>query len=282
MNWRTIGFEKQKKFFIEAVKNGSLDHAYLFHGPAMIGKQLFAFDLYELINNRTASINEPDFLFVSPKSEKEEGTKIYIENIRGLKTFLSLKPYFGPYKFILINDAERLTPEASNALLKTLEEPTPNTILVLISNSSRSLLPTITSRCQVINFLPHSERELIDFIEINKIFKYNKEFLLPMAQGRIGWLKWANENIKEIDQSINDLKKIIKGNTFEKIAYVKKIYEKETYPVAVASWLHWLYNHQSEIPESGHILKELIKLNNIISQPQYNHRLALENALLNF
>src|SRR3989344_731588 len=280
MNWQTIGFKAQKKYLEQAAKADNLAHAYLFTGNDMIGKQMFARDLYALVNGREATVNEPDFKLISPRVEEDE-TKIYIEDIRDLKSFAFLRPYYGPYKFIIINDADRLTPEASNALLKVLEEPTPKTILILISSKSRMLLPTITSRCQHINFMSHDEAALIEYMDKLKLSKGDHTLLISMAHGRIGWLQWATEHIKEIQESLGDLDKVLKGTLADRMAYAKKIYERETYPTTLANWMYWLHGNRKEIPHADRVLKELNRLHLIIAQPQYNHRLALENTLIN-
>ena len=102
MNWNTIGFDKNKKYFINIVKNGHLSHAYLFCGPEGIGKKMFAYDIFRLVNHREPENlkgqSDPDFKLLTPRLEEDDlpagrhGTKIYIEDIRNLKSFLSLKP----------------------------------------------------------------------------------------------------------------------------------------------------------------------------------------------
>ena len=124
-----IGHSKNKKYFDIVLKSGYLSHAYVFSGPEMIGKKLFAQDLYKTINQKE-EIRDADFDYkmISPRLAEDDlpadrhGTKIYIEDIREVKVFLSLKPNVGPYKFVIIDDAHCLTPEGSNALLKILEE----------------------------------------------------------------------------------------------------------------------------------------------------------------
>lgn len=279
MTWQSIGFQNQKKYFEQAVKAGSLAHAYLFAGPEMIGKQMFARELFALANNREMA-SDPDLKVISPRLEEDE-TKIYIEDIRDVKAFLSLKPYYGSYKFVIINDADRLTPEASNALLKALEEPSPKSVLVLITSRAKTLLPTIASRCQLMNFLPHAEAELTKYLAERKLAKADQALLVSMAHGRIGWLDYAAENIKEVRDSVADLQKVLKSGLAERMAYAKKIYEKETYPATVANWIYYLHGNSSAAPGAAAVLRELSKLNTILAQPQYNHRLALENSLIN-
>src|SRR3989344_6540052 len=101
MNWTIKDFDKNKHYFEDAVKNGNLSHAYLFCGPEGIGKKMFAYNLFRLINQREPD-SDPDFKLLTPRLDEDE-TKIYVEDVRDLKSYLSLKPYYGPYKFVVIN-----------------------------------------------------------------------------------------------------------------------------------------------------------------------------------
>src|SRR3989338_8257663 len=162
-----IGHHKQKKYFANIIKNGSLSHAYLLSGPEMIGKKLFVLSLYELLNGRKSE-NDPDFKLVSPKIEDGE-TKLYIEDIRDIKKNLSYKPYSGPYKVVVIDDAHRVTIEAANALLKVLEEPSVFSILFLVTHIPKSLPETILSRCEEVAFLPAQSSEVTEFLQNRKL-----------------------------------------------------------------------------------------------------------------
>ena len=249
MNWRVISHDKNKKYFEGVVKNGNLSHAYIFSGPPGIGKKEFAQNLFRLINNREPA-NDPDFKLISPRIEEDDlsagrhGTKIYIENTRELKSFLSLKPYYGPYKFVVINDADRLTIEASNSILKSLEEPSPFSVIVLITSKPKLLLATVLSRCEPVQFL---------------------------SSGR----KKIDENTQ---RSIAEFMKISKRDFSERLQYAQRIYEKENYQELVVNLIHHL---RSEKSQNFRTLRNLLELNYLVSQPQFNHRLAIENFLIN-
>lgn len=227
-----------------------LAHAYLFYGPEGVGKKNFAHELFCIVNGRDPE-KDPDFKFITPRVDDGHlpagqtgghGTKIYINDIRDLKSFLSFRPYFGPYKFVVINDADRLETEASNAFLKMLEEPSPSTVVILISSKPKLMLPTILSRCETVSFRPLFERTVS----------------------------------AEDQKQINEFNKILKQGICERIQYAKKIYEKENYQNLVKNLI---YNLQAE--SNTKILKGLLRLNHIVSQSQYNHRLAIENFLIN-
>lgn len=242
MNWNTTGFEKNKKYFINTVKNGNLSHAYIFSGPEGIGKKMFAYDIFRLVNQREPE-GDPDFKLLTPRLEDDE-TKIYIEDVRKLKSYLSFKPYFGPYKFVVINDADRLVPEAANAFLKMLEEPFPFTIIILISSKPKFILPTVLSRCEKVQFLPSHEKE-ID---------------------------------KKTSQAIAEFMKVAKDGVCERMQYAEKLFAGKDYQNLVVGLIHTLRARENP---NHKVLKNLLKLNSLLSQPQFNHRLALENFLIN-
>jgi DNA polymerase III gamma/tau subunit len=154
------GHKKQTELLQKALERGKLAHAYVFAGPAGVGKKTIAKKLgMRMLEEGVAGSGErgdyfhPDFLEIS----SEDGIKI--EQIRELIYKLSLKPYQAKHKVALIDNAEQLTNEAANALLKSLEEPKDYTYIFLITSNAHSLPKTILSRCQKINFGPLTEQE---------------------------------------------------------------------------------------------------------------------------
>ena len=238
----TTRHNSNRKYFEGLVKNSMLAHAYLFSGPEGAGKKDFAYDLFRLVNGREPE-GDPDLKLLTPRTEEDE-TKIYIKDIRELKSYLSFKPYYGPYKFVVVNDADRLEAEASNAFLKMLEEPSPFTVIVLISSKPKMILPTILSRCESVRFLRSGEKEL------------------------------DRETIK----AINEFVKAAKLGIPARLKYAEKLYKEEDYQKLVVGLIHWLHAREKKNPR---VMKALLQLNNIVSQPKYNHRLAIENFLIN-
>jgi hypothetical protein len=276
-----IGHTKQKKYFNNLYKNNSLSHAYLFTGQEMIGKKLFAIKLFELINGQIPE-NHPDFVLISPNF-KEEETKIYIEDVRKLKSFFRLKPHTGPYRVAVIDDGHRLTEEAANALLKILEEPPEFSVLILISYMPGLIPATILSRCERVRFATANKEEISSYMAGNKIKREDKEFLIKLAGGRIGLINrlMEGDGISEARKAVDDLRKLLSSGIYEKMNYAKTVHQKGNYQAGVDYWLNWVSAHVTTSPKNEKIVKELLALNQIISQPQYNHRLALENFLLN-
>lgn len=167
-----IGHQQQIDRLIAAVSQQRVAHAYLLSGPPGIGKKLVALHFARQLLCETAqgcgacsachkvdSGSHPDLSILI-----SEGSYLKIEQIRTLQQFLLLRPLEGRYKICLIDDAEKLTVEAANALLKTLEEPQPGTILLLISSRPEQLLPTIRSRCQQLRFSKIPRPELTEHL----------------------------------------------------------------------------------------------------------------------
>lgn len=282
MTWQTIGFPKQKKMFESLIATSELSHAYILEGPAQIGKKLFAQDLFVKANNRKSfDPNDPDLFVLAPAIE-EGDTKIYIENIRDLKTFLTLRPFYGPYQFVIIDDAHRLTPEASNAFLKLLEEPSGKVVFMLITSQPQELLPTISSRAQHISFLPHSDKVVAEALSETKLSKADQDMVASIARGRIGWAMAATtKGVKDIKQAIADFSTLLKSPLGERMVYAKTMFEKQPYQEQINYWLAWAYTNRATLPNAHRVLTQLLTLHQYIQQPQYNHRALLENALIN-
>lgn len=156
-----------------ALAGGRLHHAYLFAGPDGIGKGLAAQALAEALLcavprgdgdacgqcpscRRSAARGHPD-LHIVERGKKPDGApeaSIRIDQVRALQRALSFKAYEGGRRVVLMLEPDRMNPSTANALLKTLEEPGPNTHFALVTDSPHRLLPTILSRCQRVRFGP--------------------------------------------------------------------------------------------------------------------------------
>ena len=189
MQWHDlIGHERQKEWFDRAVERRRLANTFLFLGPDGVGKRAFAKLLAKsLLCHRCppgklepcgacedcAQVNamtHPDLIEISKPADK---SNIPLEAIigppearrsEGLCHDIGLRPYSGKRKIAILDDADALAVEGANALLKTLEEPPPDSVLILMSVSLQKQLPTIRSRCQVIRFQPLNHQQLAQLI----------------------------------------------------------------------------------------------------------------------
>lgn len=176
---KTISHEKQKTLFRQIIENGRLSHAYVFVGPENIGKTTFALDLAQALGADPVL----DMVFL----DNENG--LQIEEARLLQSRLSLTPV-GHLKVAIITPAEKMTLEAGNCLLKTLEEPPAKSLLILITSNFYALLPTVASRVQRINFGPAPTREGLETaLQDFDLLEQKKEEIMNFAAGRIGLAK---------------------------------------------------------------------------------------------
>ncbi len=130
----------------------SVPNTLLFYGPDGVGKSQFALAFAQLLmETRFASLNHPDLHIYSPEGKSAIHT---MENMRKLIDEVALPPYEAPVKVFIIHDAHQMLPYSSNALLKTLEEPSFHSYFILLTSSLESMLPTIVSRSRKIPFFP--------------------------------------------------------------------------------------------------------------------------------
>ena len=202
MSFKEIpGQERQIEIIKNAIKNDRVPHAYLFLGEDGIGKTQTALTMAKALNcssqvddscdmcrtcRKIDNGNHPDITVLEP-----EGTYIKISQIRELQRSLQYKPYEERKRVCIIPDAEKLTLEAKNALLKTLEEPPPETILILISTRPHLLLSTISSRCQRLKFQPLAPNVIAKVIK--EKLKKDESTALKIASLAGGSLKNACE-----------------------------------------------------------------------------------------
>ena len=177
-----LGHTKQIEQLKKALAENKIPHAFLFCGIEGIGKKRVALGLAQSLND-TSKINHPDCFLIEPAGEKIK--TIRVDVLRDLKQKAYLHPLEGKAKIFIIDQPEKMTLAGANALLKILEEPPSQTYFILITSSSSLLLPTIRSRCQIIEFSPLSE-ELIakKLMEEGKNTK-EAALLAGLAQGSL-------------------------------------------------------------------------------------------------
>ena len=107
--------------------------------------------------------------------------------------------------------------------------------------------------------------------------------MIKISFGRLGFIErlLQGDELDFAKKAVDDLRKLLGKGAFEKMDYVKKMHENKAYGQTVGYWLNWLYANLNNSPKNTLIVRNLLELNSIVSQPQFNHRLALENFLLN-
>ena len=180
MSWQRVrGHERLVDAFDRVVRRGRLGHAYLFAGPPGVGKRLFAEELARALLcespartrleacdlcpacRQVAAGTHPD-LFIAGKPE--ESLELPIDVMRDLCRSFSLKSARDRGKVVILDDADDLNEESANCFLKTLEEPPPRSVLLLIGTSPDRQLATIRSRCQVVHFAPLADELVAELL----------------------------------------------------------------------------------------------------------------------
>ena len=231
-----IGNNKIKKYFDNCIKERNFLHSYLFLGKEGIGKLIFAKEFAKYIlclNNKDTdcncksclcfeSNNHPDFFVLN-----EQGETIKVEQIRSVIDKIIEKPIISEKKVYIINDCDKMTKEAQNCLLKTLEEPPEFVIIILISSNENLILNTIKSRCTSIKFNNIDKLELKKYINENLEYEELTENLLNFFDGSIGKAINSQEK-KEKFLQIEDVIRNIKQKDFiDFFDQAKIIYDKE-------------------------------------------------------
>ena len=172
-----VGQEQLKEHLQNAVRLNQVSHAYIINGERSSGKEFIAkvFAMALQCENRqdgepcqechscrqALSANQPDIIFIS---HEKPGT-ISVDDIRRqINNDITIKPYSSPKKIYILNEGEKMTVQAQNALLKTLEEPPEYAVILILTTNVDSLLPTILSRCVVLNMKPAKDAQVKKFL----------------------------------------------------------------------------------------------------------------------
>lgn len=201
-----LGQEQAVQQLQHALTSVRLAHAYLFYGPPGTGKKLTALQFVKTLYclstptdacdtcqtcRRIAAGNHPDVILIGTA-----GTSIRIEHIRTLQHRLSYKPYENQRLSIIIDGCEWLTPPAANALLKTLEEPPANALLLLLTGNKEALPLTIVSRCQLVPFRPLAVAHIYTILTQQGIDATTATLIATLSEGRLD--TFAQRNFSQV------------------------------------------------------------------------------------
>lgn len=212
------GQDKAIAYLKDVLRTDRLSHAYLFVGPDGVGKSLTAKELAKALNCQESKLdpcdhclvckkidnfNHPDVKWIKPD---ENYGSIKIEQVRQMRNDINLTPYESHKKIYIIQEAEAMTEEASNALLKTLEEPSLNSLLILTTQAPDRLLATIVSRCQKLFFSSLKVGSVKKILLEDYGLEENKaNFLAKLSDGKLGRaIKLKSRDILEEKNRIID------------------------------------------------------------------------------
>lgn len=251
-NWNLLGHNWAVDMLRRHIATGEARHAYLFAGPAGLGRRSLALAFARALNctnppapgescggcrdcKGITAMQHPDLSIVEPTITNPDNRnelipalygEIRIRQIRDLQRLTNLKPYQSRYRPIVCLRFNQANAEASNAFLKTLEEPPAHVILLLTADNPESLLPTIVSRCEVLRLRPlpieQVQRELVS----RGIENSQAELIAHISGGRPGYAFRLAEDKSLLEfrqQRLDDLQKLLSASRVDKFAYVEKL-----------------------------------------------------------
>jgi DNA polymerase-3 subunit delta' len=235
-SWPVVGHDWAVTLLLRAIQGGHAAHAYLVTGLEHIGKSTLARTLAQALNctgqpvpcgqcracKLIAAGKHPDLHLVAP-----EGNTLKIDQVRALQHDLALAPMEGRSRVAILEGMDKATAEASNALLKTLEEPPPHVVLVLIAPEAEALLPTIVSRCQLVALRPLSVQAVHHaLVERWGVDDARAQTLAHLSGGRLGWAIMAAQDesvLARRAQLLDDLARLAGQGRVERFAYAEEM-----------------------------------------------------------
>lgn len=245
-----IGQEQIKEHLQNAIAMQKVSHAYIINGERAAGKEfiagIFAAALqceeqvgepcgqcHSCLQAKTG--NQPDIIRIT----HEKPNSIGVDDIRlQINNDIAIKPYSSPYKIYIMNEAEKMTVQAQNALLKTLEEPPAYAVILLLTTNVNTLLPTILSRCVVLNMKPVRDELVKEYLmQEMQIPDYKADICVAFARGNIGKARLlaSSEDFEQVkEEAVTLLKYIHDMEIYEVMMAIKKITE---YKLEVSDYL---------------------------------------------
>lgn len=307
-----IGHQKIWQFLKKSAEAGKLPHAYLFSGQEKLGKKTLAVEFAKwLLNEDIQRRQHPDFIFVEPIKKHPETERssvrgspvlssalmrgqIQISQIKELIRKLSLRPSLAPIKIAIIDQAHSMNTESQSCLLKTLEEPKGNALLILITEYPEALLPTILSRVQEIKFSPAKIGELEDYLKKAGINEKETAEIIKLCQLKPGEMIDLASNPQKLAaqrKAKEELIKISESDLASRFKYAKDLAEdKNNLKEVLELWLKHFRNvfiltannqiSKYSFDKLKKILNTIQRTIFLISKTNANPRLVLEILML--
>ena len=259
--WQVVGQDKILALLDHSLKEDNMAHAYLLVGPRHVGKRTLAINLAQALNcdgakppcgqcyscHRILEGKHADVTFTGLDSKSEIG----IDDMRRLQRLANLPPYEGKCKVFIIDEAEYLSIEAANSLLKILEEPPPKVVWLLLSVEESRLLPTIVSRCQRLELKPISSEKIQKILTHSYNVDSTKAKLLAhLCQGCLGWTLSAlvDDNLlHQRSQNIDKLTSLLTAGLEQRFAYAQELatllsQDRRCATEVMETWLSWWHD----------------------------------------
>ncbi|MDO8687040.1 MAG: DNA polymerase III subunit delta', partial [Dehalococcoidales bacterium] len=266
--WSVIGQKRAVSLLQRSLEKDSLAHAYLFVGPAHVGKMTLALNLAQALNctgveppcgqcsacKKIAGARHADVQIIglSHNEAGEAGSRmeIGIDQIRQIQHSVSLPPFEGRYRVFIIEGAELLSTEAANCLLKTLEEPVGKVVFVLLTTNERLLPVTVISRCQRVELLPIAVSEVESALTGNwGVAPEKARLLAALSHGCLGWAVSARDDhrLQKRTEHLGELLNMVSADDEERFAYAARLAtqfgrDRESVQERLNLWLDWWHD----------------------------------------
>jgi len=269
-----LGHKRPITLLQRAIENEKVVNSYLFLGNEGIGKKYVALQFAKALNclgeeaergdacDHCSSCRKidhslhPDVLLIEP-----EGQNIRVDQVRQLQRALAYRPYEGRRRVCILTAADRMAPNMSNILLKTLEEPPLHTVIVLLANNSRWILPTILSRCQMVRFNPLPVPLVSGWLtETKGLPEKEASLLASLSEGSPGKALEIQEEIRQIQRE--ELLKDWMG-------------QKSLSPERIGSWVGLLPAERESLllilDVAKTLLRDLVMMKTFKKKPNFIH-----------
>ncbi len=241
--WKTVGHDKAIRTLNRSITAERLAHSYLITGPSKIGKTTLALDIARAANctsdnrpcgtcrqcQRITPGLHPDVRTIGLEAARSGRlrTQISIEQVREIQRDASLLPYEGRSRVFIFENGEKLSGEAANSLLKTLEEPPDRVIIIIVASDANAVLPTILSRCRRIDLRTAPPGIIADYlVEEKSLSRERAEEISGLSGGRIGWAIEAADDpaiITRIAEALDLIEATVKGPLAERFDYSESL-----------------------------------------------------------
>lgn len=243
-NWNLLGHEWAVEMLKQHLRRDSVRHAYLFSGPPGLGRRTLALRFAQALDcpNPVASgepcgkcktcqqIERMQYADLTVIQAEKEGGTLKVEQIRTLRQSLVLKPYQGKYRVALFLRFQEANANAANALLKTLEEAPAHAVLILTADTPEQLLPTITSRCEILRLRPLPVGTVEAYLKDRGADETASHLLAHVSDGRPGYALRMMQNKDALDfrtRRLDDLQNLLKSTRRERFAFAEKLADRK-------------------------------------------------------